>query len=116
MDLKRLSQKIKALSDINRLKILYLLSIRPCCVCELTQLLGVSQPTLTKHLQKLEQAGFVETKRLKFYQIYSLHYEDAFTEELTKKLLDTMKDIPEVIELAKKLKETPLYYQTKEER
>ncbi|WP_068515250.1 ArsR/SmtB family transcription factor [Caldimicrobium thiodismutans] len=109
MQIKRLSQKLKALSDPNRLKILYLLSIRPCCVCELTQLLGVSQPTLTKHLQKLEQAGFITSSRKKFYQIYSLAFEDEFTKELVEKILFVLKDRPEILETAKKLREIPIY-------
>ncbi len=109
MNLKILTLKLKALSDTNRLKILYLLSIRPCCVCELANILSLSQPTLTKHLQKLEHAGFVTSKRHKFYQIYSLNYEDDFTKELVEKILSSLSEKKELDELAKNLKENTLY-------
>ncbi|MGC9108963.1 MAG: ArsR/SmtB family transcription factor [Caldimicrobium sp.] len=105
MLLKGISQKLKALSDPNRLKILYLLSIRPCCVCELAKFLKISQPTITKHLQKLEHTGFITSTRYKFYQIYSLHYEDDFTKELAEKILSSLRTQREVIELAEKLGE-----------
>lgn len=107
MNLKGLAKRLKALSDQNRLKILYLLSIRPCCVCELTQLIGVSQPTLTKHLQTLEMAGFVESKRFKFYQIYSLNLEDPVNTDLLERIINILKGDKEIVELSKNLEKNP---------
>lgn len=109
MNLKGLAKRLKALSDQNRLKILYLLSIRPCCVCELTHLIGVSQPTLTKHLQTLEMAGFVESKRFKFYQIYSLNLEDPVNKELLERIINYLRGDREILELTRKLGEKPPY-------
>ncbi len=47
---------MKALSDPNRVKIVKLLQHREMCVCELQAALGVSQPTVSKHLRLLEDA------------------------------------------------------------
>jgi ArsR family transcriptional regulator len=54
---------MKALADGNRLRILRLLMDRPRCVCELQAALGIAQPTVSKHLSILEEAGWVDKER-----------------------------------------------------
>jgi len=51
---------MKALSDPNRVKILKMLGKKELCVCEITAVLGLAQPTVSKHLKVLENAGLVE--------------------------------------------------------
>ena len=53
----------KALSDPNRIRILKALQIRPLCVCELQQLLGIAQPSVSHHLRVLSDAGLVDFVR-----------------------------------------------------
>jgi len=60
---KILLKSLKALADGNRLRILRLLMDRPRCVCELQAALGVAQPTVSKHLSILEEAGWVDKQR-----------------------------------------------------
>jgi len=50
---------MKALSDPNRLKLLKILQERAMCVCEIRAALGIAQPTVSKHLKVLEDAGLV---------------------------------------------------------
>ena len=50
---------MKALSDPNRIKIIKLLQQKMMCVCELQGALKVAQPTVSKHLKILEDAGLV---------------------------------------------------------
>ncbi|HOJ39092.1 MAG TPA: metalloregulator ArsR/SmtB family transcription factor [bacterium] len=50
----------KALANRNRIRILKLLAARPMCVCELRFVLGIAQPTVSRHLQALKQAGLIE--------------------------------------------------------
>jgi ArsR family transcriptional regulator len=50
---------MKALSDPNRVKLLKLLQSRRMCVCEMQAALGIAQPTVSKHLKALENAGLV---------------------------------------------------------
>ncbi len=52
---------MKALSDPNRVTILKLLQYRVLCVCELQELIGIAQPTVSKHLKQLEKAGLVSS-------------------------------------------------------
>lgn len=53
----------KALSDQNRLLILKLLQVRPLCVCEITDVLGLATSTVSKHLSILRDAGFIEDQK-----------------------------------------------------
>lgn len=50
---------MKALSDPNRVKIIKMLQHRTMCVCEMQEALQVAQPTVSKHLKLLEDAGLV---------------------------------------------------------
>jgi DNA-binding transcriptional ArsR family regulator len=59
MDIKTFSHTMKALSEPNRIKIIKALEGGPLCVCELTKLLALSQPTASKHAKVLEQAGLI---------------------------------------------------------
>ena len=61
--MKTLLKSLKALADGNRLRILRLLMDRPRCVCELQAALGIAQPTVSKHLSILEEAGWVDKQR-----------------------------------------------------
>lgn len=111
MNLKSLIKKLKALSDFTRFKILLMLSVRPCCVCELSQFLNLSQPTLTKHLQKLQEAGLVNVQKLKNYQIYKLDFENEETQILAKSILSLLKEVDkETEQLIDKVKDTPPMY------
>jgi ArsR family transcriptional regulator len=51
---------MKALSDPNRVKIIKMLQHRTMCVCEMQEALRVAQPTVSKHLKLLEDAGLVD--------------------------------------------------------
>ena len=63
---------MKALSDPTRVKILKILQLRELCVCEIRFLLGFSQPTISKHLKILEDAGLVESHKDKMWVNYKL--------------------------------------------
>jgi ArsR family transcriptional regulator, arsenate/arsenite/antimonite-responsive transcriptional repressor len=59
--MKDFIQVMKALSDPNRVKILKILQHKVMCVCEIRALLGIAQPTVSKHLKQLEKAGLVSS-------------------------------------------------------
>lgn len=62
----------KALSDPNRVKILKILQNRAMCVCELQDVLGIAQPTVSKHLKQLEDAGLVASTKEGLWVNYRL--------------------------------------------
>lgn len=53
----------KALAHPSRLLILEALEDREVCVCDLTNLVGADQSTVSKHLAVLKQAGLVEDRK-----------------------------------------------------
>jgi len=61
--LQNFLKAMKALSDPNRVKIIKMLQRRTLCVCEIQAALEVSQPTVSKHLKILEDAGFVSSEK-----------------------------------------------------
>lgn len=63
---------MKALSDPNRVKIIKMLQQRVLCVCELKAALNIAQPTVSKHLKLLEDAGLVESDKEGLWVNYRL--------------------------------------------
>lgn len=61
-----LAQRLKALADPTRLRLLSLMLANPdleACTCDLTEPLGLTQPTVTHHLRKLANAGLIVPER-----------------------------------------------------
>jgi ArsR family transcriptional regulator len=54
---------LKALADLNRLRILLALRDRPLCVCQIVALLELAPSTVSKHLAILDQAGFIQAQK-----------------------------------------------------
>ncbi|MBO0847064.1 MAG: helix-turn-helix transcriptional regulator [Nocardioides sp.] len=61
-----LAGRLKALADPTRLRLLSLMLANPgleACTCDLTEPLGLTQPTVTHHLRKLTEAGLAVPDR-----------------------------------------------------
>ena len=63
LDVATLESAYRALSDATRLRILALLADGEVCVCDIHDTLRVPQPTASRHLAYLRQAGLVEARR-----------------------------------------------------
>ena len=63
---------LKTLADINRIRIIALLSDKACSVEELAALLSIKPPTVSHHLAKLSQLGLVSAKADGYYTMYRL--------------------------------------------
>ncbi len=53
----------KAMAHPSRLLVLEALEQKERCVCDLTELVGADQSTVSKHLAVLKQAGLVEDRK-----------------------------------------------------
>lgn len=65
-DAERLAGALKAIADPARLRLLSLIQAQPgheACVCNLTEPLGLGQPTVSHHLKVLLNAGLVEREQ-----------------------------------------------------
>jgi len=58
-----LDQFFRALADPTRLRLLNLIADREICVCFFVEILGVSQPKISRHLAYLRKAGLVASRR-----------------------------------------------------
>ena len=67
----------KALSDETRLRILSIIVQRECCVCEVMQVLDISQSRASRNLGILEEAGFLKSRREGAWVYYSLRDDPA---------------------------------------
>lgn len=63
---------MKALSDPNRVRIIKLLQLKELCVCELQELLGLAQSTVSKHLKLLDEADLIQSRREGAWVIYGV--------------------------------------------
>jgi ArsR family transcriptional regulator len=102
--MKSFVKVMKALSDPNRVKIVKLLQQKYMCVCELQGALKLAQPTVSKHLKILEEAGLVDYKKDGLWVNYFL--ADGKSSPYAASLLGNLKhwlnEDTEIAELMKK--------------
>ena len=96
---------LKALADENRVRIVLVLRDRELCVCQITELLGLAQSTVSKHMAILKQARLVESRKDGRW----IYYRGADTTSppealaMTKLLTETLQDDPQQQEDIKKI-------------
>ncbi|UCF91951.1 MAG: winged helix-turn-helix transcriptional regulator [Desulfobacterales bacterium] len=103
--MKSFIKVMKALSDPNRVKIIKLLQQKMMCVCELRGSLGISQPTVSKHLKILEEAGLVDYAKDGQWVNYFLAdgRSSPYVASLLGNLKHWLEDDPEVAKLVQKV-------------
>jgi ArsR family transcriptional regulator, arsenate/arsenite/antimonite-responsive transcriptional repressor len=76
---ERIAQVAKALSDPIRVQLVDVLREHAgkVCVCELTPLFDVSQPTVSHHLKVLREAGLVDVERRGLWAYYYVTPDSA---------------------------------------
>jgi len=72
LDVRPVSRLFKALGDETRLRIVALLAHGELCVCHLVAALDLAQPTASRHLAVLRNAGVVDTRRNGSWVYYRL--------------------------------------------
>jgi ArsR family transcriptional regulator len=65
------------LSDATRVRLLCMLADSELCVCEMSDLLGMSQPAVSHHLRGLREVGAIRFRRVGQRTIYSLNENEA---------------------------------------
>ena len=103
--MKQFVKVMKALSDPNRVKIIKLLQQKVMCVCELQGALGIAQPSVSKHLKILEEAGFVEYRKEGLWVNYYLSdgKSSPYAASLLGNLRHWLNEDPEVLALIKRV-------------
>lgn len=98
---------MKALRDPNRVKIVKMLQHGELCVCEIQEALGVSQPTVSKHVKILEAAGLLGSRKDGLWVHYSLTDggESPYAAAMLGNLKHWLEGSPGVYEIMKRLPE-----------
>lgn len=63
-DLETLIEQVKAVSHPLRMRVLALLEPAELCVCQVAEVLGVPQSSVSEALRELRRAGFVQERKV----------------------------------------------------
>lgn len=86
--MKSFTRAMKALSDPGRIKVLKMLGhAGTLCNCQIHPALGLAQPTVSKHLKVLEDAGFIVSEKRGQWVHYALN---PSPEPLVRSLLELL--------------------------
>ncbi len=91
-DVKRLAEVVKASADPNRIRILHMLRRRKMCVCEIAHVLGIAQPSVSRHLKKLKQAGFLTSGSQGLWTLYTVHPQNRYARVFLERLGEWIAD------------------------
>ena len=75
LNAESLAKSLKALADPARLRLLSMVAAhedKEACVCDLTDPLGLSQPTVSHHLKVLVEAGYLSVSKRGTWHYYRL--------------------------------------------
>ena len=72
IDVRPLTRLFKALADETRVRVVALLAHGELCVCHIEAVLALPQPTVSRHLAVLRNAGVVEMRRDGLWVLYRL--------------------------------------------
>lgn len=75
-DFETFSSVCAVLSDINRLKIINMLSCGSICACKILEKLNITQPTLSHHMKTLIEANLVTARKEGVWNHYSLNKDE----------------------------------------
>ncbi|AKS38390.1 ArsR family transcriptional regulator [Anoxybacillus gonensis] len=75
---EEVANMLKLLGDKTRLMIISILNETDCCVCELVDMLQMSQPAISQHLRKLKDNGLVKESKKAQWVFYSLNKKHEF--------------------------------------
>lgn len=85
---EHLARMFKALGDPTRVRLLSLIAAQPAseaCICDLTEPVGLSQPTVSHHMKQLVDAGLVTREQRGKWAFY--HVSDSTLNTLSRSLL-----------------------------
>lgn len=73
--IEKMSSFLKLVGDKTRLTVLGYLKEKELCVCDLVDLVGMSQPGISQHLKKLRIAGIIQERREGTWAYFRLNAE-----------------------------------------
>ena len=87
----------RALADPTRLRLLNLIAGREICVCFFVEILGLSQPKISRHLAYLRRAGLVAARRDGKWMHYRLQMpQDEVARDILRSTVKKLSARPEM--------------------
>jgi ArsR family transcriptional regulator len=96
--IEKVEKILKALGDRSRLRIINMLGEKSLCVCEITEVLKLSQSTVSGHLRVLKDAGLVEDEKDGLWVEYHLCRDEQFNSGILDLVLDALESDREMEE------------------
>jgi DNA-binding transcriptional ArsR family regulator len=96
----------KALADSTRIRVLLALRQQELCACQITELFGLAQSTMSKHFYLLKQAGLVVSRKDGRWVYYALpgNAASAVVRQALEWVYQSLADDPRITEDTKNLK------------
>lgn len=95
--MKQLTNIYKILSDETRLRIIILLAQNELCVCEISAILKISQPNISKNLSKLRDLDLVISERKDKFMLYKLKTGNSILIRAVNDILENIENYPQLI-------------------
>jgi ArsR family transcriptional regulator, arsenate/arsenite/antimonite-responsive transcriptional repressor len=97
--MKNLIKVYKILSDESRLRVLSLVNIRECCVCEVMQVLEISQSKASRILTSLHDVGILKLHKVGLWSHYSIDWEgmEKYLRDITEQTINIIKTNDRII-------------------
>ena len=93
----RADRLVRAFADRTRLRILHLVRKEETCVCDLVEVLGLPQPTVSRHLAYLRRSGLVTSREEGRWAYYRLSpAQGRLHQKLIDCLLACFDEVPEL--------------------
>ena len=106
MPKNEIDRMFRAFSDRSRLRILYLIKDGEMCVGDIVQILGLPQPTASRHLAYLRRSGLVDVRKQGLWCLYSVaKSRGRFHQRLLDCLAFCFDEVPELAADAAKAKQ-----------
>ena len=107
-----LTKTLKALSHINRIRILNLLNQQELCVCELENIMELNQSNVSRHLSKLKEANLIKGDKKAQWIYYEtnkeLYNDHVFLEDLLESELSNLSECKNDLDKLKKYQRSGL--------
>lgn len=72
--LNNISNIFKAISEPSRIRILKMLQVKPMCVCEISEVVGLKSSTISEHLSILKENELVTSEKKGKIVFYKLNF------------------------------------------
>ncbi|HAE41328.1 MAG TPA: transcriptional regulator [Clostridiales bacterium] len=95
--MNQLTNIFKLLSDETRLRMMVLLYQEELCVCELSGVLEVPQPRVSKNLSKLRDMNLVADNRKEKFVFYKLKDDNQLLMETLQSISDKLDTYPQLV-------------------